>query len=47
MTDQERDDFVLDSVARIATALESINRQLFLVREMIQESRDEATDEEC
>lgn len=37
----------LDCVQRIATALESINRQIVLIREMIQESRGEATDEEC
>lgn len=46
MTEEEKGDFVVESVARIATALESINRQLFLIREMIQESRGEATDEE-
>lgn len=44
MTEPDRE--VLDCIQRIATALESINRQLFLIREMIQESRGEATDEE-
>ncbi len=38
---------LLDAVQRIALALESINRHLYLIREMIQEARGEATDEEC
>jgi len=36
----------LDAVQRIALALESINRHLYLIREMIQDARGEATDEE-
>lgn len=36
MTEEEKGDFVVDSIARIATALESINRQLFLIREMME-----------
>jgi hypothetical protein len=44
MTPEESE--ALNVLHAIAKALESINRQIFLIREMIQESRDEATDEE-
>lgn len=44
MTDPDAE--VLDCVQRIALALECINRQLFQIREMMREARDEATDEE-
>ena len=46
VTGQERDAEFLDAVQRIALALECINRQLFLIREMMIEARGEATDEE-
>lgn len=41
MSEEEKDDFVVESVSRIATALESIQRLLFQLVELQKESKPE------
>lgn len=46
MTEHEAIERIVLAQEAQTLALECINRQLFQIREMMQESRDEATDEE-